>query len=111
MHSWRAVEGEWGEYGRLGVIRQAFAGGRMPLQPLRIPKIPAAGGTGLALPPDLCQQARAEELRYFHDKGVWAIKRINECLRRIGKPPISVRWVETSKGDDDNPNIRSRLVA
>ena len=67
--------------------------------------------TGLALPPDLCDQARAEELRYFKEKGVWVIKRINECLRRTGKPPISVRWVETNKGDDQNPRIRSRLVA
>ena len=26
-------------------------------------------------------------------------------------PPITVRWVETNKGDDQCPNIRSRLVA
>ena len=67
--------------------------------------------TGQPLPPDLCNKARAEELRYFEEKGVWAIRRINECLRRTGKPPITVRWVETNKGDDDNPRIRSRLVA
>ena len=29
----------------------------------------------------------------------------------MGRSPISVRWVETNKGDDTNPNIRSRLVA
>ena len=29
----------------------------------------------------------------------------------MGRPPISVRWVETNKGDDQTPNIRSRLVA
>ena len=29
----------------------------------------------------------------------------------MGRSPISVRWVETNKGDDENPNIRSRLVA
>ena len=29
----------------------------------------------------------------------------------MGKPPISVRWVEVNKGDDENPNYRSRLVA
>ena len=29
----------------------------------------------------------------------------------MGRPPISVGWVETKKGDDVNPNIRSRLVA
>ena len=28
-----------------------------------------------------------------------------------GKGPISVRWVDINKGDDENPNYRSRLVA
>ena len=32
-------------------------------------------------------------------------------MRKMGKRPISVRWVETNKGDDESPNIRSRLVA
>ena len=30
---------------------------------------------------------------------------------RTGRPPISVRWVDVNKGDDVNPNYRSRLVA
>ena len=29
----------------------------------------------------------------------------------MGKAPISVRWVDVSKGHDENPNYRSRLVA
>ena len=29
----------------------------------------------------------------------------------MGRSPISVRWVETNKGDDANPNVRIRLVA
>ena len=29
----------------------------------------------------------------------------------MGRRPISFRWVETNKGDDDTPNVRSRLVA
>ena len=28
-----------------------------------------------------------------------------------GRPPISVRWVDVNKGDEANPNYRSRLVA
>ena len=31
--------------------------------------------------------------------------------RVMGRSPISVRWVEKNKGDDESPNIRSRLVA
>jgi hypothetical protein len=33
------------------------------------------------------------------------------ALRRTGKPPITVRWVEVNKGDDLDLKIRSRLVA
>ena len=32
-------------------------------------------------------------------------------MRRTGRPPISVRWVDVNKGDDLNPRYRSRLVA
>ena len=34
-----------------------------------------------------------------------------EARRETGKPPISVRWVHTNKGDDLHPNMRARLVA
>ena len=39
------------------------------------------------------------------------MRKVSEALRRQGKPPSTVRWVETNKGDDVNPKIRSRLVA
>ena len=29
----------------------------------------------------------------------------------MGKPPISVKWVDVNKSDDEEPNYRSRLVA
>ena len=28
----------------------------------------------------------------------------------IGKGPIGTRWVDTNRGDNDNPDVRSRLV-
>ena len=67
--------------------------------------------TGLPLPPDLCRAARQKEIAYFRAKGVWELRPVAEAKARMGRRPISVRWVETNKGDDDNPNIRSRLVA
>ena len=67
--------------------------------------------TGLPLPPELCRAARKKEIDYFRSKGVWDIRSINEARRVMGRSPISVRWVETNKGDDQTPNIRSRLVA
>ena len=56
--------------------------------------------TGLPLPPDLCRAARATELEHFNTKQVWDVRSVNEARRRMGRAPISVRWVETNKGDD-----------
>ena len=33
------------------------------------------------------------------------------CLQETGEEPISVRWVDVNKGDSENPNYQSRLVA
>ena len=37
--------------------------------------------------------------------------KITDAIKRTGRPPITVRWVEVNKGDDENPDIRSRLAA
>jgi hypothetical protein len=47
----------------------------------------------------------------FEAKGVWRKSTTAECRRIMGRNPITVRWVDVNKGDDVNPNIRSRLVA
>ena len=67
--------------------------------------------TGQPLNPELCRIARKNELDYFHSKGVWSMRSVQEAWKLTGRPPISVRWVEVNKGDDDNPNYRSRVVA
>ena len=67
--------------------------------------------TGQLLPPELVRAARAKELEYFEAKRVWDKRPIAEARRVTGKPPITVRWVDVNKGDNLNPNIRSRLVA
>ena len=36
---------------------------------------------------------------------------MSKAFRVTGRAPVSVRWVDTNKGDDDSPEIRSRLVA
>ncbi len=67
--------------------------------------------TGQILKDALVLEARAAELAYFHSKGVW-LKVPRETARaRSGRPPISVRWVDVNKGDDQFPKYRSRLVA
>ena len=67
--------------------------------------------TGQPLNPDLCRIARQKEIDYFRSKGVWDMRRVQEAWSKTGRPPISVRWVEVNKGDDEHPNYRSRLVA
>jgi hypothetical protein len=67
--------------------------------------------TGQPLDPELCRIARKAELDYFRSKSVWSLRPIKEAWRLTGRPPISVRWVEVNKGDDNNPKYRSRLVA
>ena len=63
------------------------------------------------LPTELVKLARRKELDYFEDKGVWKRSSNQEAWRVSGRPPITVRWVDVNKGDDENPDIRSRLVA
>ena len=42
---------------------------------------------------------------------MWKRVPISEAFRVTGRAPVSVRWVDTNKGDDECPEIRSRLVA
>ena len=44
-------------------------------------------------------------------KESWTKVPWEEAKRRMGKNPISVGWVDVSKGDDLETNYRSRLVA
>ena len=67
--------------------------------------------TGQPLPEELVRAGRKLELEYFEKKGVWEKVPRSEALARTGKAPISVRWIDTNKGDDDDPNVRCRLVA
>ena len=55
--------------------------------------------------------ARLKELDDFEAKNVWKQVSLAEAQRISGRSPITVRWVDVNKGDDDCPDIRSRLVA
>ena len=67
--------------------------------------------TGQPLDKGLVQAARRLEMQFFIDKGVW--KKVPKGTARwvTGKSAIPVRWVDVNKGDDLNPEYRSRLVA
>jgi hypothetical protein len=59
----------------------------------------------------LVTEARRQELAYFALKKVWLKVPRAECYAKTGHPPITVRWVDVNKGDDQVPKYRSRLVA
>ncbi len=67
--------------------------------------------TGQPLVPELVRLARQQEMDYFASKGVWRKRPRSEAFERTGKRPISVKWVDVNKGDDEHPMYRSRLVA
>ena len=67
--------------------------------------------TGQALDPGMVRAARRRELEYFAAKTVWKKVPRSDAQKYQGKPPITVKWVDVNKGDDESPNYRSRLVA
>ena len=69
------------------------------------------GPTGQPLNAEMVRAARREELEYFESKGVWHRRPRAEAFSKMGKAPISVKWIDVNKGDDANPKYRSRLVA
>ena len=54
--------------------------------------------TGLPLDEGLCRAARKKEIDYFISRGVWELRTTNEARAKMGRSPISVRWVEANRG-------------
>ena len=67
--------------------------------------------TGQPLVTELVEAARHKELEYFASKNVWHLRPWEEAYKKTGRPPITVKWIDVNKGDDEHPNYRSRLVA
>ena len=63
--------------------------------------------SGSALDPTSVKAARALELEYFHIMKVYT--KVPRSVAR-GKKIIKTRWIDINKGDEANPNMRSRLV-
>ena len=62
------------------------------------------------LPPHLVIAARGEELGWVHERKVYEEVDEEQCWQETNRPPISLRWVDTNKGTEDQPRIRSRIV-
>ena len=57
------------------------------------------------------KEARRKEMEEFSNHGVYEKVPLQECYDNTGKAPIGIRWVDINKGDSNNPEYRSRLVA
>ena len=59
---------------------------------------------------ELVVEARRDEIKGIHKCKVWDKVPISECYANTGGAPVGTRWVDTNKGDENNPNYRSRIV-
>ena len=55
--------------------------------------------------------ARKDEIKFFQKQGVYEKVKRAACYERAGRAPVKVRWVDVNKGDEQNPDYQSRLVA
>ena len=67
--------------------------------------------TGKQIKTELVLKARAEQLGEVKKFNVYGKVPIQNCWNDTGKDPIGVRWLTINKGDDENPEIRCRIVA
>ena len=65
----------------------------------------------MILCPLLTLRAREEEMTQFRKHEVYEKVREEVCWAVTGKAPIGSRWIDINKGDESNPDYRSRLVA
>ena len=67
--------------------------------------------TGKLLPKQEVIKARLDEMCQIRTHAVYDKVPIEECYIVTGKKPIQTKWLDINKGDEDNPEYRSRLVA
>ena len=67
--------------------------------------------TGLPLETWRVEKAREDEIKFFQKQGVYDKVPRAACYAKTGRSPVRVRWVDVNKGDEQNPDYRSRLVA
>ena len=100
-----------GEIGSLSSVES----GPVPEEPAMLEEDVADGTyyddvTGADLKPGKVKEARQVELDWIHKQGVYTKVSLQTCYDETGKNPVTLKWVDTNKGDDVNEKYRSRLV-
>ena len=67
--------------------------------------------SGKKLDTKMVLKARKEEMDEVRKHMVYRKVPITECRENTGREPIGTKWLDINKGDDANPEYRSRLVA
>ena len=57
------------------------------------------------------KKARDEEMEFVRRRGVYERRPYSEAKLKTGSARIRLRWVDTNKGTETEPNYRSRIVA
>ena len=65
--------------------------------------------TGAAIAAEKVKEARQEEIGYIRKHEVY--QKVKRSSVPVGEKIIKVRWIDINKGDEVQPDIRSRLVA
>ncbi len=60
---------------------------------------------------ELVDAAGQVEMETLKTDGVYEKVPIEECWKNTGRAPVGVKWVDTNKGDEENPEYRRRLAA
>ena len=66
---------------------------------------------GQELDPEAVKKAPAPQMECHMKLNVYEKRSIEKCFEKTKKPPIKVKWIDHNKGDRQNVNVRSRLVA
>ena len=59
----------------------------------------------------LVDEARGEVVEFMKKIGLWDEVDVEECWQKTGKAPVTTKWIDINKGTEEDPLIRSRLVA
>ena len=66
--------------------------------------------SGKLLDGNLVKAAREDERIGVTKHNVYTKVPIQECFSNTGGPPVSTKWVDVNKGDENDPDYRSRWV-
>ena len=67
--------------------------------------------TGKELPKELTVKAREAEMRQVKAHKLYDKVPVKKCWDETGEAPVGTKWLEINKGDEEEFNIRARLVA